>query len=177
MRQAPVLLYLGLGSNLGEREQHLRRGLEGLERDGLVVRRCSQLYRGPYLGPGPPQRDYVNAVLEAETTLAPLELLELAGRVEAAQGRAPRTHLQPRTLDVDVLFYGGWNIRHPRLVVPHPRLGERRFVLEPLAELGGLEKLPVPALAARLEILRTLQQVAIHAPSLIPGDRRVSAVA
>jgi len=175
MRQAPVLVYLGLGSNLGEREQHLQRGIEGLQGGGLVVRRCSRLYRAPYLGPGPPQRDYMNAVLEAETTLQPLELLELAGNVEAAGGRAPRTHLQPRTLDVDMLFYGGWHIRHPRLVVPHPRLGERRFVLEPLAELGGLEKRP--ALAARLEILRSRQTIAIHAPSLIPGDRRVSALA
>ena len=175
MRRAPMLVVLGLGSNLGEREQHLRRGMEGLQRGGLVVRRCSRVYRAPYLGPGPPQRDYMNAVLEAETTLQPLELLDLAGAVEAAEGRAPRTHLQPRTLDVDVLFYGGFYIRHPRLVVPHPRLGERRFVLEPLAELGGLGRLP--GLAARLDRLRSRQAVAIHAPSLIPGDRRVSAVA
>ena len=177
MRQAPVLVYLGLGSNLGERVQHLRRGLESLQRGGLVLRRCSQLVCGPYVGPGAPQRDYVNAVLEAETTLSPLALLELATQVEAALGRLPRTHMQPRTLDVDVLFYGGWHVWHPRLVVPHPRLAERRFVLEPLAELGVLEKLPVPGLVARLEHLRTLQAISVCAPSPYPGDRRVCAQA
>ncbi len=175
MPQAPVLVYLGLGSNLGEREQHLRRGLLALQLGGLALLRCSRLVRGPYVGPGLPQRDYLNAVLEAETTLSPLALLELAARVETAEDRPPRTHLQPRTLDVDVLFYGSWQVRHPRLVVPHPRLAERRFVLEPLAELGVLEKLPVPGLVARLERLRTLQPISIHAPSLIPGDRRVCA--
>lgn len=168
MGAAGVVVYLGLGSNRGDRLASLRQGLRGLQQGGVGLRRCSQVYAGPYVGPGAPQPDYLNAVLEGETALAPLQLLALLGAVEAAAGRPRRTHMQPRTLDVDLLFFGGWSIRHPRLVVPHPRLRRRRFVLEPLAELGVLERLP--ALSACLDAVRRTQPLATVPELLIPGE-------
>ena len=90
------------------------------------------------MGPGGSQPAYLNAVLEIETYLSPLALLHATKTVERQRGRRTMSHMQPRPLDVDVLLYGHVRVRHPSLIVPHPRLGERRFVLEPLAELGVL---------------------------------------
>lgn len=175
MGAAAVVVYLALGSNRGDRLRWLRQGLDDLARRGVEVRRCSHAYSGPYVGPGGPQPEYVNAVAEGRTLLLPLELLEVLHAVEAAAGRPERTHMQPRTLDVDLLFYGGWSVRHPRLVVPHPRLATRRFVLEPLAELGVLERLPGSGLPASLAMARRTQRLAILPERLIPGEADAAA--
>jgi 2-amino-4-hydroxy-6-hydroxymethyldihydropteridine diphosphokinase len=162
---------LGLGSNLGDREEHLRAAVSELERRGVACLRMSPLYESRYVGPGAPQPEYLNAVLEASTDLGPLELLDVAQEVERRRGRRPGTHLLPRPLDVDILLYGRWTVVHPRLVIPHPRLAERRFVLEPLHDLGRLSDVPARDLFAALGRLRVTQPLQRH-PALGAGDRR-----
>jgi pantoate--beta-alanine ligase len=133
-----VLAYLGLGANLGDRERNLRSALERLAAvPGVRVLRCSSLRNTAFVGEGPAQPDYLNAVAEVATTLPASALLALGKELEHAAGRslsAPRNH--PRPLDIDIVLYGNQRIDTKDLVVPHPRMGERAFVLDPLRELG-----------------------------------------
>jgi len=130
----PATAYLALGSNLGDRLQTLRRAAELLDAvDGIEVARSSRVYETEPVGP--PQPAYLNAVLEVVTTLEPRALLEAALRVETELGRVRGERWGPRTLDVDVLLYDECEIDEPDLVVPHPRIHERGFVLVPLREL------------------------------------------
>lgn len=134
--------YLGLGTNLGDRLGNLGRAVEGLAaQPGVRVVRSSRVYETDPLG-GPSQPEYLNAVVEVETDLTPLELLEACRRVEADLGRVRVERWGPRTIDVDVLTYGDETIDQPDLVVPHPRMHERAFVLVPLAELDTDPPLP-----------------------------------
>ena len=127
--------YVGVGSNLGDRWGHLAhaaRELRAAPRVALVT--ASRVWDAAPLGP--PQPRYLNAVLELETELPPLDLLDVLQEVERTGGRV-RTAVRwsARTLDLDLLLYGDAVVRQPRLVVPHPDLVARRFVLAPLAEL------------------------------------------
>jgi 2-amino-4-hydroxy-6-hydroxymethyldihydropteridine diphosphokinase len=133
--------YLGLGSNLGERLATLQAAVERLERPGIVVVRSSRVYESAPVG-GPPQPDFLNAVIEARTDLPPRELLRASHAVEAALGRERSIRWGPRTLDIDILTYGDLSIDEPDLVVPHPRMHRRAFVLLPLLELVGDPPLP-----------------------------------
>lgn len=129
--------FLGLGSNLGDRDATLRSAVAALARDGSVdVLRSSSVYETDPVG-GPEQPSYRNAVIEVETDLAPLELLDLCQAVEAEHGRVRLERWGPRTLDIDVLSCGDLVVEEERLTVPHPRMSERAFVLVPLAELTG----------------------------------------
>jgi 2-amino-4-hydroxy-6-hydroxymethyldihydropteridine diphosphokinase len=130
-----VAVSLGLGSNLGDREAHLEGGLAALRARGLVVRRVSTVYETEPVG-GPPQGPYLNLVAVGETALAPEELLQAALEAEAEAGRVRTVPGAPRTLDVDILFYGDAVRRSGAVLLPHPRLHERRFVLVPLAEVA-----------------------------------------
>lgn len=134
--------FLGLGSNLGDRLANLRRAA-GLiaATDGIRVRRSSRVYESDPVG-GPAQPDYLNAVLEIETTLGPRELLEACLSVEHEMGRVRAERWGPRVIDVDVLTYGRKDVDEPGLVVPHPRMHERGFVLVPLLELTADPPLP-----------------------------------
>lgn len=123
--------FLGLGSNLGDRQRHLTDAIESLT--GVVA--VSPLYETEPLG-GPAQHPYLNVVVELETDLTPRQLLGVAHRLEAAAGRVRVERWGPRTLDVDVLLVGELTVDEPDLVVPHPRMWERRFVLAPLADLA-----------------------------------------
>jgi len=154
---AHVVAYLALGSNQGERLEHLRAGVHSLDGAGMSVRRASSVYEGPYVGTCGRQNAYLNAVVQVVTHLTPLALLERTQGIERARGRAPDGHQRPRPLDIDVLWYGDGIIRHPRLVVPHPRIEERRFVLEPLAEIGALRGMARRGLVGRLQALRATQ--------------------
>jgi 2-amino-4-hydroxy-6-hydroxymethyldihydropteridine diphosphokinase len=132
-----VIAYVGIGSNLGDRARHLADAVAALREDPeLEVVRLSSVYETAPQG-GPPQPDYLNAVVALRTGLPAGPLLE---RLLAVEARAGRTRSgvadEPRTLDLDLLLYGGAKIDEPGLVVPHPRLHERPFVLEPLAELA-----------------------------------------
>jgi 2-amino-4-hydroxy-6-hydroxymethyldihydropteridine diphosphokinase len=127
--------YLGLGSNLGDRRAHLRAAVAALP--GVVA--VSPVYETEPVGGPPGQQPYLNLVVALETDRSPRELLELGRALEAASGRVRAERGGPRTLDVDVLLVGGLSVEEPDLVVPHPRMWERRFVLAPLADLAGGE--------------------------------------
>jgi len=126
-----VQAFLGLGSNLGDRRATLRRAVAALP--DLVA--TSPVYETePVGGPGGQPR-FLNLVVELETERSPRQLLELARRLEAAAGRVRGVPGGPRTLDIDVLLVGDLQVAEEDLVVPHPRMARRRFVLEPLADL------------------------------------------
>jgi len=126
---------VALGSNLEDPVSQVRRAFDELAalRDTRLVAR-SRLYRTPAIGP--PQPDYVNAVVLLETRLDAEPLFDALLAIEAAHGRVRAERWGPRTLDLDLLVYGDAVIDAPRLRVPHPRLAERAFVLAPLAEVA-----------------------------------------
>jgi 2-amino-4-hydroxy-6-hydroxymethyldihydropteridine diphosphokinase len=137
--------YLGLGSNLGDRREHLQGALDGLAATpGVRVAAVSPVYETAPVG-GPPQPDYLNAVVALDTDLSPRDLLELAQDLEARAQRVREARFGPRTLDVDVLLVGDERVHEPDLEVPHPRLRERGFVLAPLADLDPGAAGPPPA--------------------------------
>lgn len=125
--------YLGLGSNLGDRRAELRRAIAALP-DVVAV---SPVYETEPVGGPPGQEPYLNLVVALETERSPRELLELAQSLEDAAGRVRKERHGPRTLDVDVLVVGHLCVDDPDLVVPHPRMWERRFVLAPLTDLAN----------------------------------------
>jgi 2-amino-4-hydroxy-6-hydroxymethyldihydropteridine diphosphokinase len=135
---------VGLGSNLGEREATLWKALEGLgATEGIEVVAVSSFRETDPVGVVDQPR-FVNAAAALETSLRPRELLERLLDVERSLGRdrAVEERWGPRTLDLDLLLYGGESIDEPGLEVPHPRLAERAFVLEPLLELDPDLRLP-----------------------------------
>ena len=131
-----VRAYLGIGSNLGDRVAHLQAAVDVLhDEPGIMVVAVSPVYETAPVG-GPPQDDYLNAVVAVDTSLDARGLLEAAHRAEAAEHRVRAERWGPRTLDVDVLLVGDDRVDEPDLQVPHPRLTERAFVLVPLADLA-----------------------------------------
>jgi 2-amino-4-hydroxy-6-hydroxymethyldihydropteridine diphosphokinase len=128
------LVYIALGSNIGDRDAMLDRGIEALNAAGVHVLRQSARYASEPVD-APPQAWFLNAVVEAETALMPLQLLRTLMGIELALGRRRTVFRGPRTLDLDILFYGSSVIHTQDLEVPHPRMERRRFVLLPLAEL------------------------------------------
>jgi 2-amino-4-hydroxy-6-hydroxymethyldihydropteridine diphosphokinase len=136
-----VNAYLGLGSNLGDRLVNLQRAVDLLEAsDGVSVLRSSRVYETEAVGP--PQPDFLNAVIEVSTPLAPGDLLVRCLWVEEEMGRVRTVRWGPRVIDVDVLTYGRENLDLAELTIPHPRMHERLFVLAPLLELDGDPPLP-----------------------------------
>lgn len=133
--EQPVRAFLGLGSNLGDREGLLRQAVASVP-DVVAV---SPVYETEPVGGPVDQPPFLNLVVELSTCLSARQLLEIAQRLEAGAGRdrsEAAERFGPRTLDVDVLLVGSENIDEPHLVVPHPRMYERRFVLRPLADLA-----------------------------------------
>ena len=138
-----VTALVALGSNEGDRERSLRGALVSLDRTpGVVVLRRSRWIETEPVGGPPGQGRYLNGAALLETTLGPRELLRELLRVECKYGRRRDVPNGPRTLDLDLLTYGEVAIDEPDLVVPHPRMEERLFVLEPLAELVPDRVLP-----------------------------------
>lgn len=134
MQNENTLAWIGLGANLGDTANALCQALERLHSvPGVQVQRVSSLYRSAPIDAGGP--DYLNAVAEISTTLAPQALLEALQALEQAAGRERPYRNAPRTLDLDILWFGQQHIDTASLCVPHPRLHERAFVLLPLAEL------------------------------------------
>ncbi len=129
-----VTAYLGLGSNMGNRQGNLDKALDLLSQR-LPVRKVSSLYDTEPVG-NINQPRFLNLVCQVYTRLIPMELLTLAQGIELKLGRRPATHDVPRPIDIDILFYGDQVIETPELVIPHPRLTERAFVLVPLAEIA-----------------------------------------
>jgi len=130
----PVAVYLGLGSNMGNRQENLDRALDFLSQR-LRVEQVSPVYDTEPLG-NIDQPRFLNLVCQVYTRLAPAELLILAKGIESKLGRVSSKSNAPRSIDIDILFYGDQVIETPELVIPHPRLAERAFVLIPLAEIA-----------------------------------------
>lgn len=124
--------YVALGSNLGDRHEHLRFAVLNLP----GVRATSGVYETDPVGGPDDQGPYLNMVAEIETRMNPFELLDCCRRIEAGAGRERKVRWGPRTLDVDVLLYGDVAISSEELTIPHPRMWERRFVLAPLNEIA-----------------------------------------
>lgn len=130
-------VFIALGSNLGDRELNLLRGVAEIGKiPGARVTALSGFYETEPVGEAE-QPDFLNAVLRLETSLSPRELLASLQRIESEVFRRVRTlRWGPRTIDLDILFYGELTLSEEDLIIPHPRLHERRFVLQPMAEIA-----------------------------------------
>ena len=136
-RQNTHRALLGLGSNIGDREQTLWQAAERIgQTPGVTVRRVSRFLETEPVGP--PQRRFLNGAVEIETSLAPLELLDRLQQIEAQLGRDRTGEVRwgPRTCDIDIVLMEGLVMQEDRLTIPHPRMHERYFVLAPLAEIA-----------------------------------------
>ena len=134
MKVEAVTAYLGLGSNMGERQDYLDRALDFLSQR-LRIEKVSSIYDTEPVG-NVNQPRFLNLVCQAYTHLAPAELLNLVKGIESKLGRIPTKSKAPRPIDVDILFYGNQIIETSELVIPHPKLTKRAFVLVPLAEIA-----------------------------------------
>ncbi|MBV8841662.1 MAG: 2-amino-4-hydroxy-6-hydroxymethyldihydropteridine diphosphokinase [Bryobacterales bacterium] len=128
-------VYLSLGSNSGDRDVLLARALERLASEDMRVVRASAVYETEPRDV-PDQPWFLNQVIEIETSLFPRQLLSRLQKIELSLGRVRNQWKGPRTIDIDILLYGDAIVSIPELEIPHPRLTDRRFVLEPLAELA-----------------------------------------
>lgn len=128
------LVYLALGSNLGEREANLRAARERLATQVRILKTSAVCETEPWGFREQPA--FLNQVLKGRTALEPLELLDFLKSIEAALGREANFRYGPRVIDLDILFYGRQVLDTQRLQIPHPRLHERAFVLVPLAEIA-----------------------------------------
>jgi 2-amino-4-hydroxy-6-hydroxymethyldihydropteridine diphosphokinase len=134
MKTEAVTVYLGLGSNMGNRQDNLDRALDLLSQR-LRIEKVSSIYDTESVG-NVYQPRFLNLTCQAYTRLAPLELLTLAKGIELKMGRALGKSDAPRPIDIDILFYGDQVIETSELVIPHSRLTERAFVLVPLDEIA-----------------------------------------
>ena len=143
---AVLTVYLGLGSSLGDREANLRDAICRLNAPAFQIVAVSSIYQSPHLGlqPEDAQRypPHLNCAAQAETALDSREVLRRIQDVENAGGRQRSKRWGPRTIDVDLLIYGDLTLQSDELTLPHPGLGERAFVLRPLAELAPDLRLP-----------------------------------
>jgi len=130
----PVIAYIGLGSNVGDSKVLLGQAV-GMLAEAVRVTKLSSLYHTEPVG-FREQDDFINAVAEIETDRSPDGLLDLCRAVEDRLGRRRLVRWGPRTVDLDILLYGDLAVNAPALVIPHPRMAERKFVLVPLAEIA-----------------------------------------
>lgn len=131
-----VTCYIGIGSNLGDRHKFIDLAIAGLKKNkDIVFKRSSAIYETDPVS-AMPQGKFLNGVLEIETSLAPKELLKELNNIEDMLGRTRAVKDGPRTIDLDILYYGSETVNEKDLIIPHPRIGEREFVLKGLRELG-----------------------------------------
>ncbi|MGQ9824934.1 MAG: 2-amino-4-hydroxy-6-hydroxymethyldihydropteridine diphosphokinase [Desulfotomaculales bacterium] len=153
---APVLCYLGLGSNLGEKKGNLRKALFFLDREQSVrVCRVAPEYLTAPVGFAD-QDWFLNTVAEVETFLSPRRLLAVLSGIEEKMGRVREFRWGPRVIDIDILLYGDAVVNEPDLVIPHPEMKKRAFVLVPLADL--VPELELPGGGKVAELARQLQE-------------------
>jgi 2-amino-4-hydroxy-6-hydroxymethyldihydropteridine diphosphokinase len=135
------IVYLSLGSNLGDRAANLRQAIEELSELGAVVA-VSSIYETEPVEASP-QPWFLNCAVRLDTEKMPRQLIAAILNLEQAMGRQRRKEKAPRTIDIDILLFGSSIVELPSLTVPHPRLHQRRFVLEPLAEIAPDARHPV----------------------------------
>jgi len=130
-----VICYLGVGSNLGNRRQNIKKALDFLAgTKGVKIEKTSRIYETKAQG-GPPQEKFLNAAVRIKTSLTPASLLKTLKNIEKQLGRKKTVRFGPRTIDLDILIYGNRIIKTKTLEIPHPRMFEREFVLRPLREV------------------------------------------
>lgn len=131
-----VTCYIAIGSNLGDRRKFIDNAIEEIKRSkDIVLKRISSIYETDPVS-DIPQGKFLNGVLEVETHLTPRALLKELSGIEKRLGRIREIKNGPRTIDLDILYYGDETVKEPGLAIPHPRINEREFVLKGLRELG-----------------------------------------
>lgn len=141
MKTISETVYLSIGSNLGDRQQNLRRAFQALETGAARLRNCSSIYETEPVDFAE-QNWFLNCVAEVVTVLSPFALLVWLQGIEHRLGRRRGLPKGPRIIDLDILLYGNRTLNSPTLVVPHPRMLERRFVMEPLREIAASLRFP-----------------------------------
>lgn len=160
--------FLGLGSNVGERLDALREAAGRLRERGIQVRRSSRIYETAPVGGPDGQGDFLNAVIEVDTDSDARALLDACLAVEEEMGRERSERWGPRVIDLDLLTFDDQTIDEPDLVVPHPRMHERMFVLAPLLELDADPMLPGGRAVATLRLGgASISEVRPFAPPLV----------
>lgn len=154
-----ILTYLGLGTNLGDRLENLRAARAALPPD-VTVLQASPIYETAPWG-YTHQLAFLNQVIEAETSLAPLALLAYVKKLETNLGRTPTFRYGPRLMDIDILLYGDLVIDLPDLSIPHPRLPERAFMLVPLADLAPDRIQPGPTQKTTRQLLEGVDRTGV----------------
>lgn len=127
-------IYLGLGSNLGDRRANIDKSLSLLVKNGINILKHSTIIETKPVG-GPEQNKFLNSVIKAETELSPFELLEVINNIEKNLGRVRTIVNGPRTIDIDILLYNKIKVNDSNLSIPHPHMLKRHFVLTPLKEI------------------------------------------
>ena len=130
-----AVVYLGLGSNLGDRRKNIQQAIEELKLNGFVVEKVSTIIETDPVG-GPSQEKYLNAVIKGQTELPPEELLSITQSIEKKLGRVKTVVDGPRTIDIDILLYDRIAVESSTLTIPHPRMRSRAFVMNPLKEIA-----------------------------------------
>ena len=156
-------MYLSLGANRGERAAQIEQALGLLGDAGVRVRRQSSLYETEPVGMRS-KRWFLNCVVEVRTQLGPLALLRLVKRIERQLGRPASRGRRPtaRPIDIDIVYYGKRVLRQPKLIIPHPRRLERRFVLEPLRELAPKRRDPITRQTAAQMLAQLLDRASVR---------------
>ncbi len=132
-----TICYIGIGSNLGDSLKNCRKAIQRISNTkGIDLQAISSFYKTEPVGIKE-QNDFINAVVEIKTDILPLELLDVLQKIESEMGRIKHVKGGPRIIDLDILFYGQHVIHEPNLIIPHPDVHRRRFVLEPLCEIAS----------------------------------------
>ena len=169
-KTSTTIALIGLGANLGDRAEQIRSAWHLLGKAaGVRLLALSSLHQTEPVGGPPNQPDYLNAAGLLETTLGPEELLDALERVESALGRVRNERWGPRTIDLDLLLFGGLRLETERLSLPHPRMTERLFVLIPAAEIAPTMRHPITG--QTIIQMRTDLQTSQASPPLSRGKK------
>jgi 2-amino-4-hydroxy-6-hydroxymethyldihydropteridine diphosphokinase len=150
-------VYLSLGSNLGDRLAHLQTAIEKIHKPDFQITRISSVFETAPMDVRH-QPVFLNIVVEAQASLFPMRMLHRMQKIELEMGRRRMAPKGPRVIDIDILLHGAFVVNTPTLQIPHPRMHERRFVLEPMAELASELRHPVTRSTIRQLLAATSRQ-------------------